>query len=60
MVIRYDGQKFHSSTVQADISDHHSFIYTMLSPTFYKDPAKFINYRSYNSYNKEGFGNVLK
>ena len=53
-----------SSTVKAGISDHHSFICTMLRLTFCKGPSKFIYYRSYilqvDNYNKEQFKNVLK
>ena len=51
---------YNSSTVETDISDHHSLICTMLHSTFFKGPAKFICNRSYNNYNKEQFENVLK
>ena len=51
---------FNSSAVKTGISDHHSFISTMLRSTFCKGPSKFIDYRSYNNYNKEQFENVLK
>ena len=44
---------FNSSTVDAGISDHHILICTMLRSTFCKGYAKFLYYRSYNSYNKE-------
>ena len=48
------------STVETDISDHHSLSCTMLRSTFCKGPSKFICCRSYNNYNKEQFENVLK
>ena len=50
---------FNSSAVKTGISDHHSLICTMLRSTFCKGPSKFIDYRSYNNYNKEQFENVF-
>ena len=43
---------FNLSTDKTGISDHNSFIFTMLCSTFCKGPPKFIHYRSYNNYNK--------
>ena len=51
---------FNSSTVEIDISDHHSLICAMLRSTLCKGPAKFIYCRSYNNFNQEKFKNVLK
>ena len=51
---------FNYSTVETSTSDPHSLICTMPCSTFCKGPPKLIYCRSYNSYNKEEFENVLK